>query len=77
MKPPRVYELTTPSSHRTSSITKMVQSMIFSFRVSVPRPRRTKVKQFDSHWRRCGKISLERYEYSTLRLLVAGRLDRG
>jgi len=31
MKPPIVYELTIPSSQRTSSMTKMVQSMAFPF----------------------------------------------
>ncbi len=33
MKPPIVYELTIPSSQRTSSMTKMVQSMTFPFPV--------------------------------------------
>lgn len=31
MYPPRVYELTSPSSHKTRSITKIVQSMSILF----------------------------------------------
>jgi hypothetical protein len=30
MNPPKVYDVTTPSSHRTSNITKMVQSICLS-----------------------------------------------
>src|SRR5215831_8412542 len=73
-----VYELTIPSSQRTSSMTKMVQSIEFSL------PGKDLAIQSPSHeykWTqtgrlaRCGKISLG-YAHSVRCLLVTGSVDR-